>query len=86
VVAKAGTLIGLGLRYLPDVLEAFEPLRGAFGTPEEPLLCEALWEGMPWASIAHALFVRPGEVAVVPVAPMHADRHRAVRGATILTQ
>jgi mannose-1-phosphate guanylyltransferase len=67
VVASARTLIGLGLRYLPDVLEAFEPLRAAFGTPEETLLCEALWEPMPWASIAHALFVRASEVAVLPV-------------------
>jgi mannose-1-phosphate guanylyltransferase len=81
VVANARTLIGLGLRYLPDVLEAFEPLRAAFGTPEEPLLCEALWEAMPWASIAHALFVRAGEVAVLPVTDMHADRDRTVRGA-----
>jgi mannose-1-phosphate guanylyltransferase len=67
VVAAARTLIGFGLRYLPDVLEAFEPLHAAFGTPEEPLLCEALWEPMPWASVAHALFVPAGEVAVLPV-------------------
>lgn len=68
VIVKVRTLIRLGNRYLPDVLEAFEPLQSAFGTPEEALLCEALYEQMPHASIAHALFARPGDVAVLSVA------------------
>lgn len=67
VVARARTLVALGRRYLPDVLETFEPLAGAFGTPEEPLLCEAVYEGMPYASLAHALFVRAEHTAVLPV-------------------
>ncbi|MGH7312691.1 MAG: hypothetical protein ACREJV_05920 [Candidatus Rokuibacteriota bacterium] len=67
VIAKARTLIRLGHRYLPDVLETFEPLESAFGTPEEPLLCEAVYEQMPYASITHALFARTGDVAVLPV-------------------
>ncbi len=68
VIVKARTLITLGHRYLPDVLEVFEPLLPAFGTPEETLLCEALYEQMPYASITHALFARPGDVAVLSVA------------------
>jgi mannose-1-phosphate guanylyltransferase len=68
VIVKARTLITLGTRYLPDVLETFEPLQTAFGTPEEPLLCEAVYEQMPYASITHALFARTGDVAVLPVA------------------
>jgi mannose-1-phosphate guanylyltransferase len=67
VVAKARALIGLGMRYLPDVLESFEPLAAAFGAPEEPLLSEAMYEQMPYAAFAHALFVQTCEVAVLPV-------------------
>jgi mannose-1-phosphate guanylyltransferase len=67
VVAKVRTLIALGMRYLPDVLEAFEPLAAAFDTPEESLLCDAVYEQMPYASIAHALFVQTCELAVLPV-------------------
>jgi mannose-1-phosphate guanylyltransferase len=67
VIAKARTLIGLGHRYLPDVLETFEPLETAFGAPEETLLCEAVYEQMPYASITHALFARTDDVAVLPV-------------------
>ena len=40
---------------------------GAFGAPEESLLCEAVYEGMPYASLAHALFVRARTSAVLPV-------------------
>jgi mannose-1-phosphate guanylyltransferase len=81
IIAKARALITLGGRYLPDVLETFEPLGTAFGTPEEALLCEAVYEEMPYASVAHALFVRAHDVAVLPaphvrtrldVAPAHA--------------
>jgi mannose-1-phosphate guanylyltransferase len=67
IVGKARALIALGSRYLPDVLEAFEPLAPAFGTPEETLLLEAVYEQMPYAALAHALFVQTGEVAVLPV-------------------
>jgi mannose-1-phosphate guanylyltransferase len=68
VIAKARALIRLGQRYLPDVLETLEPLAGAFGAPEERLLCEAVYEQMPYATISHALFVRAQDVAVLPVA------------------
>jgi mannose-1-phosphate guanylyltransferase len=68
VIAKARTLIGLGSRYLPDVLESFEPLERAFGAPEERLMCEAVYEQMPYAAISHALFARVQNVGVLPVA------------------
>jgi len=68
LIAKARTLIALGARHLPDVLETFEPLGVAFGTPEESLLCEAVYEQMPYAALAHALFGHSAEAAVLPVA------------------
>ncbi len=80
VIAKARALIRLGRRYLPDVLEAFEPLAGAFGSPEERLLCEAVYEEMPYASVSHALFVRAHHVAVLPA--VHVTLRREVRPAT----
>lgn len=67
VIAKARALADLGRRYLPDVLETLEPLETAFGMPEERLMCEAVYEQMPYADIAHALFVRPQHAAVLSV-------------------
>jgi mannose-1-phosphate guanylyltransferase len=67
IIGKARSLIALGARYLPEVLETFEPLGAAFGTPEEALLCEAVYEQMPYASITRALFVRAGDVGVLPI-------------------
>jgi len=46
-VGRAGTLLSLAADALPEVLEALEPLAEAFGTPEEPLLREAVYECMP---------------------------------------
>jgi mannose-1-phosphate guanylyltransferase len=46
-VARADTLLSLAGRALPEVREALEPLEGAFDRPEEPLLCEAIYESMP---------------------------------------
>lgn len=68
VIARVRVLLRLGRRYLPDVLETFEPLAAAFGAPEEPLLCKAVYEQMPYASVSHALFVRAQHMAVLPVA------------------
>jgi len=67
VIAKVRALVELGRRYLPDVLETLEPLESAFGAPEERLLCEAVYEQMPYADIAHALFARPQHVGVLSV-------------------
>lgn len=77
VVAKARTLVALGARHLPDVLEAFEPLAAAFGAPEEALLSEAVYEQMPYAAIAHALYVQTCEVAVLPVTNVRTWRDTA---------
>lgn len=68
IVAKARALIELAARYLPDVVETLEPLGAAFGSPEESLMCEAVYEQMPYASIAHALFVQACDVGVLPAA------------------
>jgi mannose-1-phosphate guanylyltransferase len=50
LVARVGTLIALGRAHLPDVLETLEPVEEVFGRPEEPLLCDAVYEAMPTAS------------------------------------
>jgi mannose-1-phosphate guanylyltransferase len=47
LVGRAGTLLALAERTLPDVLEALEPLEDALGRAEESLLCDAVYECMP---------------------------------------
>jgi len=74
VVARARTLIELGRRHLPDVLEALEPLETAFGRPEEPLLCDALYECMPQASLWPALLASSA-IAVLPLPDMLGSEH-----------
>ncbi len=74
VIAKARTLIELGKRHLPDVLETLEPLEAAFGRPEEALLCDALYECMPRASLWRAL-LHGGEVAVLAIPDMMGSEH-----------
>ncbi|HXG04829.1 MAG TPA: hypothetical protein VNO23_15620 [Candidatus Binatia bacterium] len=68
VVGRVQRLLALGRRSLPDVLESLEPLQNALGRPEESLLCDAVYEQMPYADLAHALFVRPQATAVVTAA------------------
>ncbi len=67
VIADAQALRALGRRRLPDVLESLEPLETVFGGPEEPLLCEAVYEGMPYADLSHALVPSDEPVGVLPV-------------------
>jgi mannose-1-phosphate guanylyltransferase len=67
VIAKAKTLISLGRRYLPDVLETLEPLEDAFDGPEERLLCDAVYECMPVAGITAGLLERARQLAVLPI-------------------
>jgi mannose-1-phosphate guanylyltransferase len=55
IVAAARTLLEIGQHQLPDVLETLEPLEAAFGCPEESLLCDAVYECMPRASVWRAL-------------------------------
>jgi mannose-1-phosphate guanylyltransferase len=66
IIARARTLVDLGQRHLPDVLETLEPLEAAFGRPEESLLCDAVYECMPRASVWRAL-LRGGDVAVLGI-------------------
>jgi mannose-1-phosphate guanylyltransferase len=80
VVAHVETLLALGRRRLPDVLETLEPLETAFGEPEEHLLCEAIYEGMPYADIAHALFTADEALGVLAV-PRSRARVRPVASA-----
>lgn len=65
VVMSARTLIGLGRRHLPDVLECLEPLEDVVGRPEETLLCDAVWESMPSASLCRDLLAHVDHLAVV---------------------
>jgi mannose-1-phosphate guanylyltransferase len=67
MVANARTLLDLGRRYLPEVLEALEPLEEAPGATEERLLCEAVYEWMPYASLARELLERGDHFAVLPL-------------------
>jgi mannose-1-phosphate guanylyltransferase len=64
-VGRAATLLRLAARDLPEVLEALEPLEEAFDTPEERLLCEAVYEWMPEADLGP--LERAPELAVLPL-------------------
>ena len=65
VVMSANTLIALGRRHLPDVLECLEPLEDVVGHPEESLLCDAVWESMPRASLSRDLLAHVEHLAIV---------------------
>ena len=65
VVMSARTLIELGRRHLPDVLECLEPLEDVVGHPEATLLCDAVWESMPRASLSRDLLAHIDDLAVV---------------------
>jgi mannose-1-phosphate guanylyltransferase len=64
-VGRAGTLRSLAARAIPEVLEALEPLEDAFDTAEESLLCEAVYECMPQASLGG--LERDPSLAVLPL-------------------
>jgi hypothetical protein len=51
VVVKAETLVTLGRLVTPDVIETLEPLADVVGRPEERLLSDAFWEGLPHAGL-----------------------------------
>ena len=65
IVASARTLVQLGRRHLPDMLESLEPLEHVVGRPEEALLRDAVWESMPHASLCGDLLARVNELGVV---------------------
>jgi mannose-1-phosphate guanylyltransferase len=64
-IGRAATLVALAADAVPEVFEALEPLADAFGTPEEALLREAVYESMPEADLG-ALERAPG-LAVLPL-------------------
>jgi mannose-1-phosphate guanylyltransferase len=80
IVAQAETLLDLGRRNLPDVLETLEPLEHALGGPEERLLCEAVYEAMPYANLSHALFAAGEPVGILAI-PRTSTRVRPVASA-----
>ena len=65
VVMSARTLVSLGRRHLPDILECLEPLEDVVGRPEATLLCDAVWESMPRASVSRDLLARVEYLGVV---------------------
>lgn len=65
VVISGATLVALGRRYLPDVIDCLEPLEDVIGHPEEALLCDAVWESMPHASICGDLLAAVDHLGVV---------------------
>ena len=67
VVTAARTLITLGRRHLPEVLECLEPLEDVAGGPEATLLCDAVWESMPRASLFRDLLAHVPQLGVVSI-------------------
>ena len=67
IVGHVGTLLALGRRYVPEVLEALEPIEHASGSVEERLLCDAVYESMPYASLARELLERGNHFGVLPL-------------------
>src|SRR5262245_16095791 len=64
-IGRAATLLSLAAEAVPEVFVALEPLAAACGTPEEPLLSDAVYECMPEADLG-ALERAPG-LAVLPL-------------------
>jgi mannose-1-phosphate guanylyltransferase len=75
IVARASTLIALGRRSVPEVLETLEPLEAVAGAPEARLLAEAVYECMPYASLSRELLERGRGVAVLPPPDAVAHTH-----------
>jgi mannose-1-phosphate guanylyltransferase len=67
IVARARTLVELGRRWVPEVLETLEPLEAVADAPEATLMGEAVYECMPYASLSRELLERARGVAVLPV-------------------
>ena len=67
LAARARALVTLGRRYLPDVLDTLEPLEDVADAPEATLLCEAVYECMPYASLSREFLERIPDLAVLPV-------------------
>jgi mannose-1-phosphate guanylyltransferase len=66
LVGRAGTLLALAGRTLPEVLEALEPLEDVADRAEESLLCDAIYESMPEADLAPLERARELAVLALP--------------------
>jgi mannose-1-phosphate guanylyltransferase len=67
LAARAGTLVALGRRYIPEVLETLEPLEDVADAAETTILSEAVYECMPYASLSREFLERLPDLAVLPV-------------------
>jgi mannose-1-phosphate guanylyltransferase len=67
LAARARVLVALGRRYVPEVLETLEPLEDVADAAEATLLCEAVYECMPYASLSREFLERVPDLAVLPV-------------------
>ena len=67
LAARAGALVALGRRYVPDVLETLEPLEDVADAAEATILSEAVYECMPYASLSREFLERLPDLAVLPV-------------------
>jgi mannose-1-phosphate guanylyltransferase len=76
-VARAETLLSLAGRALPEVRETLEPLEEAFDCPEEPLICEAIYEAMPQVDLGAVQRAPELGVLVLPDAVWRAPERQA---------
>lgn len=67
IVGHISTLLDLGRHYVPEVLEALEPIEHASGSVEERLLCDAVYESIPYASLAREVLERGDHFGVLPL-------------------
>jgi mannose-1-phosphate guanylyltransferase len=67
LVASAARLLELGRHHVPDLLDSLEPVAQVFGHPEATLLCDAVYEDMPWVSISSAILERGVQFGVLPI-------------------
>jgi len=67
LAARAGALVTLGQRYVPEVLETLEPLEDVADAAEATILSEAVYECMPYASLSREFLERLPDLAVLPV-------------------
>jgi mannose-1-phosphate guanylyltransferase len=88
VIGRVAGLLGAIGRALPGLVGAFRPLRRVLGTPAEPEVARAVYDGLPPADFSRGVLEpSAGALAVVPVHGVEwsdlgsADRVRAARRA-----
>jgi mannose-1-phosphate guanylyltransferase len=66
LVSQVSTLWALGMKYFPDILQPFERLEQAIGSPEEGPVLDAIYQDMPTKNFSSDLLQRvPESVAVM---------------------